>query len=137
MSNPETTETASDLGVSASVCVVGVVAEALAPIVGVAAANECASVVAALPNIAIASNAKFHVYLHDTQERLTLLASSPNSQHEAESMAHSYLSKPGIEVDSEARVVSSVVLDSSDVADFVFRGPIPAARAAGGQAWEQ
>ena len=32
--------------------VVGVLAEALAPIVGVAAANECASVVAALPNIA-------------------------------------------------------------------------------------
>lgn len=30
MSNPETTETASDLGVSASVCVVGVLAEALA-----------------------------------------------------------------------------------------------------------
>lgn len=33
--------------------VVGVLAEALAPVVGVAAANECASVVAALPNIAI------------------------------------------------------------------------------------
>lgn len=53
MSNPETPNTGSDLHVSASVCVVGVLAEALAPVVGVAAANECASVVAALPNIRI------------------------------------------------------------------------------------
>lgn len=69
MSNPETTETASDHCVSASVCVVGVLAEALAqhrwhsldwrcrcgdPAVSVLEwPAHVASVVAALPNIAI------------------------------------------------------------------------------------
>lgn len=81
MSNPETTETASDLTVSASVCVVGVLAEALAQHrwrggflgcgcgwnwseqlthgcgederIGRAHREHVASVVAALPNIAI------------------------------------------------------------------------------------
>ena len=69
MSNPESTETASDLHVSASVCVVGVLAEALAPhrwrslewcckcgdtTVSVEEwPAHVASVVAALPNIAI------------------------------------------------------------------------------------
>lgn len=73
MSNPETTETASDLLVSASVCVVGVLAEALAQHRGGTGHSgdwECscgvegperthdlhvASVVAALPNIAVVS----------------------------------------------------------------------------------
>lgn len=64
MSNPETPKTASDLRVSASVCVVGVLAEALTErlrevddagdyLTIERLAQDLASVVAALPNIAI------------------------------------------------------------------------------------
>lgn len=69
------------------------------------------------------------VYLHDTQERMLLLASHPGddaqARHWAESRAHRLLDGSHGEPDSEARVVTAQVLERIEVGDFVMRGPTP------------
>lgn len=67
--------------------------------------------------VAEVENAKHHAYLHDTQERQTLLASGPREF--VERTAAEWLDKH--EPDSEARVVISRVVDETDAGDFVIR----------------
>ena len=66
-------------------------------------------------------------YLHDTQQRLTLIASAPGdplaAQHEVEQAAYDWLQKN--EPDSESCLVVAVVLERIEVGDFVMRGPTP------------
>lgn len=65
-------------------------------------------------------------YLHDTQERLTLLASHPATHIEAqrwvEQQALNWLAQN--EPDSEARVVIAKVVERIDAGDFVMRGAV-------------
>lgn len=67
------------------------------------------------------------VFLHDTQERLTLLASAPGHTPEArrwaEQQAFNWLASH--EPDSESYVVTALVIERVDVGDFVMRGLIP------------
>lgn len=60
----------------------------------------------------------WHAYLHDTQERLTLL-SSGDREH-VERAAWEWLNKN--EPDSEANLVISKVEESIDAGDFLMRG---------------
>lgn len=67
------------------------------------------------------------VFLQDTQERLTLVASHPGSdgaaRHWVEQQAMEFLGRR--EPDSEARVVTAQVLERVEVGDFVMRGATP------------
>lgn len=66
-------------------------------------------------------------FLEDTQNRLTLLASHPGddaaARHWVERCA--WESLQSVEPDSESRVVTAVVLEKTEVGDFVMRGATP------------
>lgn len=68
------------------------------------------------------------VYLHDSQERLHLIASTPRddaeARHWAEKQAELFLI--AFEPDSECQVVTTQVLEKIEVGDFVMRGATPA-----------
>lgn len=67
-------------------------------------------------------------FLRDTQERLTLIASHPDSddkaRHWVERKAMDYLANN--EPDSESQVVTAQVIETIEIGDFVMRGPTPA-----------